>query len=69
MSGQATFDMCSSHAFMRTISHGVPVVILLNDETPAEQEVIKSWMEDPWKRQNVVFVRIAAPLYKARKMT
>ena len=69
MSGQATFDMCSSHAFMRTISHGVPVVILLNDETPAEQEVIKSWMEDPWKQQNVVFVRIAARLYKARRTT
>ena len=62
-SGQASFDKCSADAYMRTITHGKPVIVCMNNETLEEGNVLKEWQADPWKQKNVVFCEIPAPLY------
>ena len=45
-SGQASFDECSSDAYMRTITHGKPVIVCMNNETLEEGNVLKEWQAD-----------------------
>ena len=63
-SGAESFEKCTSDAFMRTLKMGIPSIIVMNDETPEEQRLLKNWREDPWKRENMDFLAIDRPLIK-----
>ena len=62
-SGQGTFEQCSGHAFMRTIVHGRPVIIVMNDETADDRSRLQRWQADPWISANVRFCSIPVRLF------
>ena len=62
-SGQDSFDRCSADAFMRTLKHGKPLAVVMNDETAEEKARLESWKSDPWICANVIFVNVAHPLF------
>ena len=54
---------CSSHAFMRPVPHGLPVIIIMNDQTAEEKALLQKWKTDPWFSVNLWFVEIKKPYW------
>ena len=63
LSGQQTFDKCTGDAYMRTIRHGRPVVVILNNDTSEEQQRIVDWQADAWTAANMFFCHVPSPLF------